>query len=263
MCARWIAGPPAAEPRLRGARPRAGSATPRSSPSEGGIVETWIVRRGTALAVRAAAHHAARRASRSFRRTTRSSAGRPDRSSRPARSRRIRPTRVRSSDSRCASARCSPRDGVLGRFGVDFVSVPRADGWRHFAIEINLRKGGTTHTFQMLQFLTGGRYDAGRAEFVTPAGETRRYLRDRQRREPVVPPARPRGPRRGRPPARPAFRPGGPSAACLRAGWRARRVRQDRHRRRSTGTSRSRSALSRSAVAGAGRRKRRGTEPPA
>jgi hypothetical protein len=65
--------------------------------------------------------------------------------------------------------------GALGRFGVDFVSVPGKDGWRHAAIEINLRKGGTTHTFQMLQFLTQGRYDARRAEFVTPDGGTRSY----------------------------------------------------------------------------------------
>ena len=65
--------------------------------------------------------------------------------------------------------------GVLGRFGIDFVSVPRGDGWQHYAIEINLRKGGTTHTFQMLQFLTGGRYDAARAQFLTPDGATRCY----------------------------------------------------------------------------------------
>ncbi|HSW33170.1 MAG TPA: peptide ligase PGM1-related protein, partial [Steroidobacteraceae bacterium] len=67
------------------------------------------------------------------------------------------------------------RHGVLGRFGVDFVSLPRNGGWQHFAIEINLRKGGTTHTFQMLQFLAGGRYDPERAEFVTPAGDVRCY----------------------------------------------------------------------------------------
>jgi hypothetical protein len=67
------------------------------------------------------------------------------------------------------------RDGVLGRFGVDFVSVPLNGGWEHLAIEINLRKGGTTHTYQMLQFLTAGRYDPERAEFVTPAGRTRCY----------------------------------------------------------------------------------------
>ena len=67
------------------------------------------------------------------------------------------------------------RKGVLGRFGVDFVSVPQHGGWRHFAIEINLRKGGTTHTFQMLQFLTQGRYDASHAQFVTRDGGTRAY----------------------------------------------------------------------------------------
>jgi hypothetical protein len=66
--------------------------------------------------------------------------------------------------------------GVLGRFGVDFVSVPREGGWEHFAIEINLRKGGTTHTFQVLQFLTGGRYDPASARFVTPAGQHRAYF---------------------------------------------------------------------------------------
>jgi hypothetical protein len=65
--------------------------------------------------------------------------------------------------------------GVLGRFGVDFVSVPQDGSWRHRAIEINLRKGGTTHTFQWLQSLTQGRYDVGRARFVTPSGETRCY----------------------------------------------------------------------------------------
>jgi len=68
------------------------------------------------------------------------------------------------------------RRGVLGRFGVDFVSVPRDGGWEHFAIEINLRKGGTTHTFQMLQYLTEGRYDPERAEFVTPAGKVHSYF---------------------------------------------------------------------------------------
>lgn len=65
--------------------------------------------------------------------------------------------------------------GVLGRFSVDFVTVRDGDGWRHFAIEINLRKGGTTLPFQMLQFLTDGRYDPERCEFVTPTGQRRVY----------------------------------------------------------------------------------------
>ena len=39
-----------------------------------------------------------------------------------------------------------------------------ADGaGRPYAIELNLRKGGTTHPFLTLQFLTDGRYDAERA----------------------------------------------------------------------------------------------------
>jgi len=65
--------------------------------------------------------------------------------------------------------------GVLGRFGVDFISVREGDAWRHFAIEVNLRKGGTTHPFLMLQFLTDGRYDAATGEFLTPAEEPRCY----------------------------------------------------------------------------------------
>ena len=65
--------------------------------------------------------------------------------------------------------------GVLGRLGVDFVSVRRGGAWVNYAIEINLRKGGTTHPFLMLQFLTGGAYDAETGEFRTPAGRTRCY----------------------------------------------------------------------------------------
>jgi hypothetical protein len=67
------------------------------------------------------------------------------------------------------------RYGVLGRFGVDFISVRRGARWLHYGIEINLRKGGTTHPFLMLQFLTGGAYDAASGLFLTPAGQPRFY----------------------------------------------------------------------------------------
>jgi len=67
------------------------------------------------------------------------------------------------------------REGVLGRFSIDFVSVPQGDGWRHHAIEINLRKGGTTLPYQMLQFLTDGRYCADTGRFLTPMGQPRCY----------------------------------------------------------------------------------------
>ncbi|SFK81854.1 peptide ligase PGM1-related protein [Methylocapsa palsarum] len=72
-------------------------------------------------------------------------------------------------------ARALERHGVLGRFGVDFVSVREGNTWRNYAIEINLRKGGTTHPLLMLQFLTGGAYDAETGLFRTPAGQPRFY----------------------------------------------------------------------------------------
>jgi len=66
--------------------------------------------------------------------------------------------------------------GVLGRFGIDFLSTPDgAGGWRHHAIEINLRKGGTTHPFIMLQLLTNGRYDLESGEFRAASGAPRCY----------------------------------------------------------------------------------------
>ncbi len=67
------------------------------------------------------------------------------------------------------------RRGVLGRFGVDFVSVRDGDRWRHYAIEVNLRKGGTTHPFLMLQFLTDGTYDPATGLYHTPTGQPRFY----------------------------------------------------------------------------------------
>ncbi|MDH3660652.1 MAG: peptide ligase PGM1-related protein [Alphaproteobacteria bacterium] len=75
--------------------------------------------------------------------------------------------------------------GVLGRFGVDFISVPEADGWRHYAIEINLRKGGTTHPFLMLQFLTDGQYDPEDGLFYTAAGQPRCYYASDNLENPV------------------------------------------------------------------------------
>ncbi len=65
--------------------------------------------------------------------------------------------------------------GVLGRFGVDFISLKHGDCWEHYAIEINLRKGGTTHPFLMLQFLTDGEYDPETGLYRTPAGQPRFY----------------------------------------------------------------------------------------
>jgi hypothetical protein len=60
--------------------------------------------------------------------------------------------------------------GVLGRFGIDFISVREPHGWSHYAIEVNLRKGGTTHPYLMLQFLTDGSYDAETGIYTAPSG---------------------------------------------------------------------------------------------
>lgn len=65
--------------------------------------------------------------------------------------------------------------GVLGRFALDYVVVRRGSHWDAHAIEINLRKGGTTHPFLTLQFLTGGSYEPDSACFRTPSG-ARRHL---------------------------------------------------------------------------------------
>ena len=66
--------------------------------------------------------------------------------------------------------------GVIGRFAVDFVSVCRRRGWDHYAVEINLRKGGTTHPFMMLQFLTDGQYDRATGLYRTATGHPRYYF---------------------------------------------------------------------------------------
>jgi hypothetical protein len=65
--------------------------------------------------------------------------------------------------------------GVIGRFAVDFVVVREDAGWRAEAIEINLRKGGTTFPFQMLQLLAGGQYDPEEGAHTTRDGRIRCY----------------------------------------------------------------------------------------
>ena len=58
---------------------------------------------------------------------------------------------------------------------MDFISIRDGDHWRHYAIEVNLRKGGTTHPFLMLQFLTDGTYDPASGLYHTPTGQPRFY----------------------------------------------------------------------------------------
>lgn len=65
--------------------------------------------------------------------------------------------------------------GVLGRFATDFVSVEEDGVWKHHAIEVNLRKGGTTHPFLTLRFLTDGNYDADSGLFYSQSGRAKYY----------------------------------------------------------------------------------------
>ncbi len=69
------------------------------------------------------------------------------------------------------------KEGVLGRFAIDFVVTKNNDNiWEAYAIEINLRKGGTTHPFLTLQFLTDGEYDEEHACFNAPNGKQKYFI---------------------------------------------------------------------------------------
>jgi hypothetical protein len=69
------------------------------------------------------------------------------------------------------------RHGVVSRFGIDFFVGRRqgAPGFDVFALEINLRMGGTTHPFLALQFLTGGSLDPESGLFHSPSGMPKFY----------------------------------------------------------------------------------------
>ena len=68
------------------------------------------------------------------------------------------------------------RHGVLGRLGVDFVVVEQPDGsWRAYAIEINLRMGGTTPPFMALEFLGGGTLDPETGLYIAADGKPKYY----------------------------------------------------------------------------------------
>jgi hypothetical protein len=68
------------------------------------------------------------------------------------------------------------KEGVLGRFAFDFVVVRSGATWTPYAIELNLRKGGTTHPFLTLQFLTDGTYDPDTATFTAPSGRVKCFV---------------------------------------------------------------------------------------
>lgn len=66
--------------------------------------------------------------------------------------------------------------GAMGRFCVDFAVIRTATGQPvPFGLEINLRKGGTTHPYSALRNLAPGRYDVRTGRWVTRDGTERCY----------------------------------------------------------------------------------------
>ncbi|MEA5512411.1 peptide ligase PGM1-related protein [Crocosphaera sp. UHCC 0190] len=70
--------------------------------------------------------------------------------------------------------------GAMERYGVDFLAVRKVthqgEEWDIQAIEINLRKGGTTHPFMTLKLLTNGSYDETTGLFYTQQGQEKYYI---------------------------------------------------------------------------------------
>jgi PGM1 C-terminal domain len=66
--------------------------------------------------------------------------------------------------------------GVIGRFAVDFVAVRENGSWSPYAVEINLRNGGTSHPLITLAALTDGSYDAEAGVFRSRMGRVKHYV---------------------------------------------------------------------------------------
>ena len=66
--------------------------------------------------------------------------------------------------------------GALDHFSVDALARRFGSGWDLQAIEVNLRKGGTTHPHQVLRFLSNGRLDPATGSFLSPRGTTLHYI---------------------------------------------------------------------------------------
>ncbi len=68
--------------------------------------------------------------------------------------------------------------GAIESYGVDFIPVQHPDTkeWDLQAIEINLRKGGTTHPFMTLKLLTNGNYDYSTGLFLSQQNQPKYYI---------------------------------------------------------------------------------------
>jgi PGM1 C-terminal domain len=71
------------------------------------------------------------------------------------------------------------RRGAMERYSVDFIAVRHPESaleWELEAIEINLRKGGTTHPFMTLRLLTNGNYDYATGLFYSQHDKEKYYI---------------------------------------------------------------------------------------
>ena len=68
--------------------------------------------------------------------------------------------------------------GAIERYSVDFVVVQDSQNkqWDIQAIEINLRKGGTTHPFMTLRLLTNGYFDYDTGRFLSQQNQEKYYI---------------------------------------------------------------------------------------
>ena len=65
--------------------------------------------------------------------------------------------------------------GALDHFSVDGLARRFSDSWDLQAIEVNLRKGGTTHPMQALRYLSNGRLCQTSGRFLSPTGSELHY----------------------------------------------------------------------------------------
>jgi hypothetical protein len=78
------------------------------------------------------------------------------------------------------------RRGAMGRISVDFAAAGyRGGDWRVYALEINLRKGGTTHPYCVLRSTVPGRYDEQAGAWIAPDGTHRAYVATDNLRDPA------------------------------------------------------------------------------
>jgi hypothetical protein len=75
--------------------------------------------------------------------------------------------------------------GVIGPFSVDFLAVGQPDEngnltWHCQAVEINIRRGGASHPFTLLNFLTNGYYDTTTGLLHSAKGLPKYYITSEQ-----------------------------------------------------------------------------------